>query len=192
MVTVDPGALKSMSTSRQPFRVEKKTTNEPPAVSQHKLDDIDLTLLAILQRNARLTNIELASRVGLTPQPCLVRWRNLEAKGFILGYRAEIDGTKLGFNTMAFVYVGLKSQADRDLRAFESELQMWSIVNEAYALQGEVDYLLRCVARDLAELKSFLKEVLLLSPNVKTVKTSLLMDVVKRTADIPMLKLPAS
>lgn len=181
-----------MTTSLQQRLIEKTETNEGLAAPQHKLDNIDLTLLAMLEKNARLTNIELSSRIGLSPQPCVARWRNLEAKGFILGYRAEIDARKLGFNVTAFVYVGLKSQANSDLRAFESELKMWGIVDEAYALQGEVDYLLHCVTRDLTELKTFLKEVLLLSPSVKTVKTSILMEVVKRGAGLPISRLLAS
>jgi DNA-binding Lrp family transcriptional regulator len=181
-----------MTTSPQQRLTDSITRNEGLAAPQHKLDNTDLTLLAMLRKNARLTNIELSSLIGLTPQPCLVRWRNLEAKGFIQGYRAEVDVRKLGFNAVAFVYVGLKSQADSDLRAFQSELQMWGIVQEAYALQGEIDYLLRCVARDLTELKVFLKDVLLLSPNVKTVKTSLLMDVVKQTPELPTSRFSAS
>lgn len=185
-------SFNNMTTSLQQRLIEKTETNEGLAAPQHKLDNIDLTLLAMLEKNARLTNIELSSRIGLSPQPCVARWRNLEAKGFILGYRAEIDARKLGFNVTAFVYVGLKSQANSDLRAFESELKMWGIVDEAYALQGEVDYLLHCVTRDLTELKTFLKEVLLLSPSVKTVKTSILMEVVKRGAGLPISRLLAS
>ncbi len=153
---------------------------------RHEIDDVDLKLLAALQNDGRQTNIELSRQAGVTAPPCLRRVRTLERKGIIRGYHADIDPKKLGFDVVAFVHVGLVSQAERELATFKKHVNGWRIVREAYALQGETDYLLRCVARDLAELQSFVTDVLLATPNVKTVKTSLLFEVVKINAGLPI------
>ncbi|HWD29233.1 MAG TPA: Lrp/AsnC family transcriptional regulator [Rhizomicrobium sp.] len=152
---------------------------------RHRLDRVDLALLIALQEEGRLTNVELSRRIGITAPPCLRRVRTLEDRGLIRGYHADVDPKKLGFNVTAFVHVGLKSQADRDIKTFAQALHSWPIVREAYALQGEIDFLLKCIAHDLTELQTFITEVLLATTNVKNVKTSLLFDVIKQ-AGVPV------
>jgi DNA-binding Lrp family transcriptional regulator len=112
--------------------------------------------------------------------------RTLEENGLIRGYHAVVDPKKLGFNVIAFAYVGLCSQAEAELRVFTKLVRGWRTVREAYALQGEVDYLLKCVTRDLTEFQSFVTDILLTTPNVRTAKTSILFDTVKMDAGVPL------
>src|SRR5688500_9415179 len=118
-------------------------------MGRHKVDAIDLQILAELQKDGRITNVELAERANITAPPCLRRVRALENAGFIRGYHADLDAKSLGFELTAFAFVGLHSQAEADLKAFEEQVRRWPQVRECYMLSGEVDFLLKCVARDL-------------------------------------------
>jgi len=165
---------------------EKAAAKNAVIMPRHEVDHVDLKLLVALQDNGRWTNVELSRFAGITAPPCLRRIRTLEERGIIRGYHADIDPKKLGFSVTAFVHVGLTSQTQRELEVFGKHLHSWRIVREAYALQGEVDFLLKCVARDLSELQSFLTDVLLATANVKHVKTSVLFNVVKKAASVPI------
>ncbi len=138
-----------------------------------KLDDIDWLILAELQSNGRMTNVELAIRVGVSPPPCLRRVRALEEDGMITGYRATLNAAMLGFDVTAFAMVGLHSQAETDLLAFEEKVRAWPIVRECHMLSGEVDFILKCVARDLQSFQDFIIHDLTATPNVDVIKTSL-------------------
>ena len=138
-----------------------------------KLDDIDWLILAELQSNGRMTNVELAIRVGISPPPCLRRVRALEEAGMITGYRATLNAAMLGFDVTAFAMVGLHSQAETDLLAFEEKVRAWPIVRECHMLSGEVDFILKCVARDLQSFQDFIINDLTATPNVDVIKTSL-------------------
>ncbi|MDR5728499.1 MAG: Lrp/AsnC family transcriptional regulator [Terriglobia bacterium] len=146
----------------------------PPAgehdESTHQIDAIDLKILAALQEKGRQTNIALATRVGITAPPCLRRVQKLEARGYIRGYHADVDPRKLGFQINAFVLVGLISQADDDVRAFENVVDTWPQVRECYSLSGKIDFLLRCVASDQESFQHFITETLARVPNVESVK----------------------
>jgi len=147
-----------------------------------KLDPIDRMILAELQADGRMTNVELAKRVGISAPPCLRRVRTLEESGFIRGYHADVDARELGFEVQVFVMVGLQSQAEVDLSAFEKKCQGWSLVRECHMLNGEVDFILKCVAPDLSTFQSFLTEDLTSADNVASVKTSL---VIRGSKDDP-------
>lgn len=151
-----------------------------------KLDAIDRRILFELQNEGRMTNVELASRVQISPPPCLRRVRALEEAGFIKGYHAELDAKTLGFDVNVFVLVGLSSQADADLRAFEDQVRLWPIVRECYMLNGQDDFILRCVASDLSTFQSFLTEELTKAKNVAHVKTSLIVRTSKREPGVPV------
>ncbi len=138
-----------------------------------RLDKTDWRLLAELQKNGRITNVELARRVGLSAPPCLRRVRALEEAGIIEGYCTLIDEKKIGFDVTAFAMVGLHSQAEADLVAFEERVRSWPVVRECYMLSGEVDFILKCVARDLAAFQEFIIQELTAAPNVDSVKTAL-------------------
>ena len=151
-----------------------------------KLDQTDRMILAELQDNGRMTNVELASRVGISAPPCLRRVRTLEESGFIRGYHADVDARLLGFEVQVFAMVGLHSQAEADLVAFEEQVQEWPLVRECFMLQGETDLLLKVVARDLESYNRFLTQQLTASPNVSHVKSALGIRNSKRSFGVPI------
>ncbi|MFY0596595.1 MAG: Lrp/AsnC family transcriptional regulator [Cognatishimia sp.] len=150
-----------------------------------RLDPIDRKILAELQADGRMTNVELAKRVGISAPPCLRRVRTLEESGFIRGYHADVDSRELGFEVQVFAMVGLNSQAEADLSAFEELCRDWSLVRECHMLNGEVDFILKCVAPDLSTFQSFLTEDLLKAENVASVKTSLVIRDAKDEPGVP-------
>ncbi|MEX0282984.1 MAG: Lrp/AsnC family transcriptional regulator [Paracoccaceae bacterium] len=150
-----------------------------------RLDPIDRKILAELQADGRMTNVELARRVGISAPPCLRRVRALEEAGLIRGYHAEVDSRELGFEVQVFVMVGLDSQAETELRAFEAQCNEWPLVRECHMLNGEVDFILKCAAPDLSSFQSFLTGQLLTTPNVASVKTSLVIRNAKQEPGVP-------
>ena len=150
-----------------------------------RLDEIDRKILAELQADGRMTNVELAKRVGISAPPCLRRVRTLEESGFITGYHAEVNARELGFEVQVFAMVGLDSQAETELRAFEERCMDWPLVRECHMLNGEVDFMLKCVAPDLSSFQQFLTGELLTTPNVASVKTSLVIRGAKDQPGVP-------
>jgi DNA-binding Lrp family transcriptional regulator len=150
-----------------------------------RLDAIDRKILKELQDDGRITNVELASRVGISAPPCLRRVRALEEAGYIKGYRALLDEKKLGYEVAVFAMVHLASQAEADLVAFEKFVQSQSLVRECWMLSGEIDFVLKCVAPDLKTFQAFV-EKLTAAPNVRNVKTSLTLRNSKDAAMVPM------
>ncbi|MGH1577902.1 Lrp/AsnC family transcriptional regulator [Planktotalea sp.] len=150
-----------------------------------RLDPIDRKILAELQADGRMTNVELAKRVGISAPPCLRRVRTLEEAGYIKGYHADVDSRELGFEVQVFAMVGLQSQAESDLSAFEAQCRNWPLVRECHMLNGEVDFILKCVAPDLSSFQSFLTSDLLTTENVGSVKTSLVIRGAKDEPGVP-------
>lgn len=150
-----------------------------------KLDPIDRKILAELQGDGRMTNVELSRRVGISAPPCLRRVRALEEAGFIQGYHANVNARELGFEVQVFAMVGLTSQAEADLAAFEATCRAWPLVRECHMLNGEIDFILKCVAPDLSTFQSFLTEHLTSAPNVGHVKTSLVIRCAKDEPAVP-------
>ncbi|HEU0159887.1 MAG TPA: Lrp/AsnC family transcriptional regulator [Hyphomicrobiaceae bacterium] len=151
-----------------------------------RLDAIDWRILKELQANGRVSNVELARKVGISPPPCLRRVRALEEAGMIAGYFAVLDEKSVGFEVIAFAMVGLHSQSEPDLRAFENRVLAWSLVRECYMLSGESDFQLKCVAPDLTAFQDFLIEELTAAPNVASVKTTLVIRRVKFEPGVPV------
>ena len=154
-------------------------------MSGYRLDPIDRKILAELQADGRMTNVELAKRVGISAPPCLRRVRTLEEAGYIRGYHADVDARALGFEVQVFAMVGLVSQAEADLSAFEDRCRDWSLVRECHMLNGEVDFVLKCVAPDLSTFQNFLTEELTAADNVASVKTSLVIRGAKDDPGVP-------
>ncbi len=144
------------------------------------LDAIDIKILKELQQDGRITNVELAERVGISAPPCLRRVRKLEEAGIIEGYHALLNGQKLGFDLVAFCMVGLKRQSDADLKGFASTVQQWPLVREAWMVNGDSDFLLRCTAENLTQFQDFVIEVLTADEHVDTVRTMLTIRQVKQ------------
>ncbi|MBT9382919.1 Lrp/AsnC family transcriptional regulator [Pseudooceanicola sp. CBS1P-1] len=151
----------------------------------NRLDPIDRKILAELQADGRMTNVELAKRVGISAPPCLRRVRTLEEAGYIRGYHAEVDARELGFEVQVFASVGLVSQAETDLVAFEEKCRSWPLVRECHMLNGEVDFILKCVAPDLSTFQRFLTGQLTSAENVASVKTSLVIRGAKDEPGVP-------
>jgi len=147
------------------------------------LDAIDWKILSELQNDGRITNVELARRVGISAPPCLRRVRALEEAGYIRGYRALLDEKRLGYEVTMFALVHLSSQAEPDLAAFEAFVRGQPLVRECWMLSGEVDFILKCVAPDLKTFQAFVTE-LTGAPLVRNVKTSLSL---RMSKDVPMV-----
>ena len=151
-----------------------------------RLDATDWRILRELQADGRLTNVALAQRVGLSPPPCLRRVQALERAGFIRGYHAVLDPGLTGFEVEAFAMVTLRSQGEAELREFEKRLLTWGLVREAFMLAGEADYLLKCVAADMAQFQDFVLNSLTALPNVGSVKTTLVLRRAKLEPGVPI------
>ena len=133
-----------------------------------------------------MTNVELAERVGLTAPPCLRRVRALEEAGIIRGYQADVDPARLGYPITVFAMVSLRSQAERDLAAFEKHVGAIPEVRECHMLNGEIDFILKIVARDLNAFQTMLTTQLTAAPNVASVKTSLTIRTAKSATGVPV------
>lgn len=148
-------------------------------------DPIDRQILKELQDDGRMSNVELARRVGMSPPPCLRRVRALEQSGFITGYRALLDPKALGYEVTAFAMVHLASQAEPDLAAFEAFVRGRPFVRECWMLSGEIDFLLKCVTPNLAAFQALVVE-LTGAPHVRNVKTSLTLRNSKDAPTVPL------
>lgn len=151
-----------------------------------KLDRIDRQILSDLQADGRMTNVELAQRAGISAPPCLRRVRALEQAGYIKGYHAQLDQTSLGFSVTVFAQVGLNSQAEVDLSAFETLVKEWPEVRECHMLAGETDFLLRVVAKDWDAYQRFVTEKLTAAPKVAHVKSALAIRSAKNMPGVPV------
>src|SRR5712664_4314514 len=155
-----------------------------------RLDAIDRNILKELQDDGRITNVELARRVGISAPPCLRRVRALEQAGYIKGYRGLLDEKLLGFEVTVFAMVHLSSQAEADLKAFEDFVRAQPLVRECWMLSGEIDFILKCVAPDMATFQDFVTH-LTAAPHVRNVRTSLVLHNSKYEAAVPLdLKVP--
>ncbi len=150
------------------------------------IDRIDRQILSLLQDDGRMTNVDLAEQVGLTAPPCLRRVRALEEAGAIRGYHADLDAARLGYPITVFAMVSLRSQAERDLAAFENHVAAIPQVRECHMLNGEIDFILKIVASDLKSFQEILTTHLTPAPNVASVKTSLTIRTAKAVSGIPM------
>lgn len=155
-------------------------------LSAGKLDSVDKKILATLQSNGRITNVDLAEKVGITAPPCLRRVRALEEAGYIEGYHADLNNKTLGYTITAFVLVGLNSNSEADLSSFEEKVNGWLLVRECYLVNGEYDFILKVVARDLTEYQEFLTGELTPTPHVSSVKTAFSVRTGKKVPGIPV------
>jgi Lrp/AsnC family transcriptional regulator, leucine-responsive regulatory protein len=153
---------------------------------QTALDDIDRRILARLQDNARLTNVELAEAVGLSPSPCLRRLRDLEGSGVIRRYVALLDPATVGLPVSVFVNVTLERQIEAALERFEAAILKRPEVMECYLMTGDADYLLRVVTADLSAYERFLVEHLTRVPGVASIKSSFALKQVKYRTALPL------
>ncbi|QEN90455.1 Lrp/AsnC family transcriptional regulator [Labrys sp. KNU-23] len=150
-----------------------------------RLDAVDWKILQELQADGRMTNVELAKRVGISAPPCLRRVRALEDAGVIKGYRTLLDEASLGYEITIFAMVNLTSQAGADLQSFETYVKNQPLVRECWMLSGDVDFVLKCVAKDLRSFQAFVAE-LTAGPAVRNVKTALTLRSIKDDPIVPL------
>jgi len=150
------------------------------------LDATDLRLLRTVQEDARLSNVELAERIGLSASPCLRRLRRLEEDGVIKGYMTLLDQKAVGLPVNVFISVTLKEQSERALDEFESRIRELREVMECYLITGTADYLLRVVTADLAAYESFLKEHLTRIPAIASIQSSFALKQVSFRTALPL------
>lgn len=150
-----------------------------------RLDLIDRRILEELQADGRMTNVELSRRVGISAPPCLRRVRALEESGLIESYHARLNARALGYEVTVFAMVSLRRQGGTELGEFEARCRDWPLVRECHMLNGEIDFLLKCVAPSLSLFQTFLTEELAALPNVANVKTSLVIRSAKNAPGVP-------
>lgn len=155
-----------------------------------KLDAIDRRILAALQRDARLTNVQLAEKVGLSPSPCLRRVRILERAGVISGYHATLDRAGLGLGLTVFVGVKVERHHDEPAAAFREAVHALAEVVSCHLVSGEADFLLQVVVPDLAAYERFLLGTLLKLPGVSDIRSNFAIQTVKDQAPLPLDHLP--
>jgi DNA-binding Lrp family transcriptional regulator len=157
-----------------------------PDVDDEPLDALDRAILRHLQADGRLTNVELAKRVRLSPSPCLRRVKSLEDRGYIRGYTALLDRARVGRGLHVVVMVSLTSQRQETLEAFESSVTALDDVLECYLMAGEADYLLVVATTDLESYQRFFTKRLGELPGVASLRTLISMKTVKSTTALPV------
>ncbi len=150
------------------------------------LDAIDRRILARLQENGRVSNVELANDVGISSSPCWRRVRELEKRGVISGYVALVDAAAVGLPVSVFVQVTLERQIEAALETFEAAVKERPEVMECYLMTGDADYLLRVVVSDLPTYEAFLKDHLTRIPGIANIKSSFALNQVKYRTSLPL------
>lgn len=151
-----------------------------------RVDAFDRKIMALLQEDARLTNNDLSEQVHLSPSQCSRRRQRLEEEGFIRGYRAVLDRDRLGFPLVNVISVTLATHNRDNARRFADLLSRLPEVQEAYALTGEMDYVLKVVTPDLGSLARCVNDVLLPHDSVQHVKTAIVLETLKETGSLPV------
>jgi Lrp/AsnC family transcriptional regulator, leucine-responsive regulatory protein len=155
-------------------------------VPDKPVDALDLRILRELQANAKLTNVELAARVHLSPSPCLARVRALEHAGLIDRYVTLLDPRRVGLNVSVFIQIRLERQVESALEAFEAAMERYPQVMECYLMTGDSDYVLRVVVADLEALERFIVNELARIPGVANIRSSLALKQVKYQTALPI------
>lgn len=150
------------------------------------LDSTDRKILSVLQREGRISNVDLADRVALSPTPCLERVRRLEREGFITGYVALADPTRLNLNTQAFIQVSLNNTSTESLRDFAARIRVMPEVESCHMVAGGFDYLLKLRCRDMRHYQHFLGEHLAAIPLVAQTHTYVVIEEVKNETAIDL------
>lgn len=151
-----------------------------------KLDKIDRKILKLLQDNGRITNVDLAKSVGISAPPCLRRVRALEDSGYIKSYHAKLSPSSMGYGVTVYAMVSLHSHAEKDLAAFADELKQYEQVRECHMLAGDVDFLLKIVAKDWDDYQEFLTTKLTAVEKVSSIKSSLAIRSLKDIPGVPV------
>ncbi|MEM6747646.1 MAG: Lrp/AsnC family transcriptional regulator [Pseudomonadota bacterium] len=150
-----------------------------------KLDQIDRKILHHLQHNARITNAELAEKVGLSPTPCLRRLRRLETEGIVKGYRTEVNRDSVGLPVTVVILVKLEKEDEESLREFEEMVKAKPEIMECLLVTGKFDYYLKAVLPTLGSYEPFLSDSLLKTENIATIESSFMLREVSKRPALP-------
>jgi len=151
-----------------------------------KLDSLDLRILAELQQDGALSNVELARRVHLSPSPCLARVKAMEAAGVIDRYVAIANAAALGLGLNVFISISLKTQSKEALASFEHSIALHDEVMECYLMTGDSDYLIRVAVADMAALEKFIVEQLTPIPGIEKIRSSFALKQVRYKTALPL------
>jgi Lrp/AsnC family leucine-responsive transcriptional regulator len=156
-----------------------------------KLDRFDAKILDALQRDGRLSVVDLAESIGLSPTPCARRIKALESGGAIEGYAAVLNPARVGLAVLAIVQVKLTEHTDETVARFEREIQLMDEVTKCLAMTGSYDFILEVYGKDLEALSNVVLKKLIRVPNVRDLQSSVVLQTIKRTARIPLAHLQA-
>lgn len=150
------------------------------------LDRLDKRILAELQKDGRVSYVELAERIGLSSTPCMERVKRLEKEGYILGYHARLNPHLLGYNMLVFVEISLSYQSPDAFQKFNQAVDLLPYLLECHLVSGDADYLIKARINDMSEYRALLGDMLLTLPGVKNSKSYIVMEEVKETAQLPI------
>ncbi|HEY2462762.1 MAG TPA: Lrp/AsnC family transcriptional regulator [Steroidobacteraceae bacterium] len=151
-----------------------------------KLDRFDAKILDALQRDGRLSVVDLAESIGLSPTPCARRIKALESEGAIEGYAAVLNPARVGLAVLAIVQVKLTEHTDETVARFEREIELMDEVTKCLAITGSYDFILEVYGKDLEALSDVVLKKLIRVPNVRDMQSSVVLQTIKRTARIPL------
>ncbi len=155
-------------------------------MKRSRLDKIDKNILRTLQSDGRISNIKLSKQVGVSAPPCLRRVKALEEAGYIDSYHAHLNPVAMGYGVTIFAMVSLKSQAEEDIAAFEKHIASLSMVRECYLIAGDVDFILRIVAKSWDDYQNLFKSELSSATNVQQIKSLMTLKTAKNECGIPV------
>lgn len=151
-----------------------------------ELDSIDFKILRILQDEGRISNLDLSKKIGMSPPPTLRRVRDLEGEGYIDGFRANLDPSKLGYDLISWIFISLKNQNEESISTFEKLAWGWESIRECYMLNGDVDFILKCVSKNMNEFNDFLTKNITANENILSVKTAFVIKNTKKLGNVPL------
>ena len=155
-------------------------------MGKKELDLIDKKILRILQDDGRISNLDLSKKISMSPPPTLRRVRDLEQNGYIDGFRANLNHAKLGYDLTVFIFIGLKNQNEEELNKFEKLVWGWEEVRECYMLNGDVDFILKCVAKNMNLFQEFLTNNISSNDNIASIKTAFAIKATKSLGNVPL------
>ncbi len=155
-------------------------------MAYNNLDAVDISILSNLQNNGRMTNVELANRAGISAPPCLRRLKNLEDRGIIVGYHAEINGAVIGYGFVALCLISIGQQNLRASNEFLSHIKKLDNIRECFSTTGDFDYILKIVAHDLIDYENFLNANIKNLDNISQVKTYVVVQSNKSENGVPI------
>jgi DNA-binding Lrp family transcriptional regulator len=155
-------------------------------MSQKKIDKTDLKILRILQDEGRISNLDLSKKIEMSAPPTLRRVRELERSGYIENITANLNAEKLGYDLIAWIFISLKNQNEESLGSFEKLVWGWEPIRECFMLNGEIDFILKCVVKNMNEFNNFLTTNVTSNENILSIKTAFVIKNTKKLGTVPL------